>query len=693
MNSYAIISFDKYCSGSIKSEKSKKENLLFFDRIIQHHLCAKQLMDWRLGLGLILQTLICTAISQDTSQMPPNLTTTSHNEYFFPRDVHLSDASFNCTAQNGRIQYEWRKDGEVLHNTQYITVDNSVGILKFNQMQNENYGIYQCFASNTHGTALSKPFKIKESRLGTFPTSQFQEVRCKQFEHCKVQCRDKPRCLPVSQCRVEWKIGMGTKASVEINKRVEVDGDGDLHFLWTNTSDWTGERYRCGVWHEQLNTLVVGSETSLKIDNATAVPGVDPVLVLKENGKASNGEKGVLRCLFSGYPVPDITWISPQNKIINNASKYEISNFGRVLTIFQAEQENEGTYTCKGGGRNGSVFFNVTSAPFLSGSNQMRDLIVPEGKEATFRCQAESLPNEEPPTPPAWKKNGVDLTTDGGKNMLREKSQVLTVNNVQTSDTGVYQCMSENSEGVLLKEAILQVIDPITIRKSPLGNYKIVPGDVLNLAVVADTDPSLTLQYKWTFTDQQGNEREIESNKYWKISWSNNNLTIDVRQVKEPSILHSLVGCYSVKVYHNYDQKVINITVETDIITMETGITSTDITTTDIVNTESSTNILTTKVTPKTYIAEETSSNAAVYIIVSVLLIVIVVVIVVVVVRRIQQKGYFMGKTKAAIGPDSDNELKENPYYDMSKVEYERSPVHNFEYEKAVIDKAENHEA
>lgn len=34
---------------------------------------------------------------------------------------------------------------------------------------------------------------------------------------------------------------------------------------------------------------------------------------------------------------------------------------------------------------------------------------------------------------------------------------MLSVKDVQKSDSGVYQCMSENSEGVLLKEAILKV--------------------------------------------------------------------------------------------------------------------------------------------------------------------------------------------------------------------------------------------
>lgn len=44
----------------------------------------------------------------------------------------------------------------------------------------------------------------------------------------------------------------------------------------------------------------------------------------------------------------------------------------------------------------------------------MQDLTVLEGKEAMFRCEPESLPNEVPPTPPLWEKNGVDLQIDGG---------------------------------------------------------------------------------------------------------------------------------------------------------------------------------------------------------------------------------------------------------------------------------------
>uniref|UniRef100_A0A8W8NA32 Ig-like domain-containing protein n=1 Tax=Magallana gigas TaxID=29159 RepID=A0A8W8NA32_MAGGI len=521
----------------------------------QHLLCVKSC--------LFLLVLACSTKGQGY-QWPPKINSTFKNEYFYPRDSTLTDASFNCTAQNEPIQYEWEKDGAVLQNSQYVSIDNLTGTLKFVKMQNRNYGTYQCFATNDNGTSLSKPFKVKEASLGSFPTSSIQEVQCKQYEHCKVPCRNKPRCVPESHCKVRWKIGEGTNTYVQTANRVALDSNGDLHLLWTKLGDWTGLLYICEVWNDVLKKQVVGSQTSLKIEMAPKAPELDPFAVFNESGKALVGGKGVLRCMFSGYPVPDIEWTDPQLAIIKNTpGKHEISDFGRKLTILHVEPDDEGVYSCKGKGKTESsqrVFLNVTSAPVLKGDNQMHDRVVVERDQATFRCEVESLPGELPPSQPLWKINGVDLNRETYH--LTENSQVLTVTNVQKSDTGVYQCISENSEGVLLKEAILKVIDQIKILEEPPNTYHIKIGDVLKVEIVADADPSFTLQYKWMFTDHKGNETEIESNKYWNVSWPiQNELTIDVRNVTD-EFLNSLTGHYSVKVYHSIDQTSFNFTVE-----------------------------------------------------------------------------------------------------------------------------------
>lgn len=64
----------------------------------------------------------------------------------------------------------------------------------------------------------------------------------------------------------------------------------------------------------------------------------------------------------------------------------------------------------------------------------MRDTTVTEGNNATFSCETMSLPKELPPTPPLWKKNGVNLEFDEGriesKNHKEDISKLCRVINI-----------------------------------------------------------------------------------------------------------------------------------------------------------------------------------------------------------------------------------------------------------------------
>ncbi|XP_061166760.1 contactin-4-like [Saccostrea echinata] len=423
-------------------------------------------------------------VSVSKDQLPPKIASTFNSEYYFPMLSILTDAKIECNAKNGKIEYEWKKDGVIVQNSKYVSVDKDTGTLKFNQMQGSDYGTYQCFAKNDFGTSLSEPFDVKVSAMGAFPSKEPEEIQCKEFEHCKIPCRDKPECSPESECRVEWKIGEGTKTNVELSKRVGVDGNGDLHFIWTNNTDWTGLNYKCGVWQEQLKMLVVGSITTLRIFNASLDPNLDPIVVYRSHGKAQYRGEGVLKCMFSGYATPDIEWVSPDNAVIKNSAKYVISDYDRGLTIKDAMPDDEGLYACRGKGINKTntqhVFLNVTSAPMLDSDSknpQMNDLLVSVGKNATFYCQAVSLPGEEVPSPPKWMKNGVALPIDEDKYILSPDHNTLTINVQKDSDTGVYQCMSENSEGVLFKEAFLKVIQYRPETTSIVGDNNPSTGD------------------------------------------------------------------------------------------------------------------------------------------------------------------------------------------------------------------------
>jgi hypothetical protein len=49
-------------------------------------------------------------------------------------------------------------------NSREVAVDAKLGTITFTRIQYQDYGTYQCFASNQYGTALSPPMEIREAR-------------------------------------------------------------------------------------------------------------------------------------------------------------------------------------------------------------------------------------------------------------------------------------------------------------------------------------------------------------------------------------------------------------------------------------------------------------------------------------------------------------------------------------------------
>lgn len=167
--------------------------------------------------------------------------------------------------------YQWRKDDVAVRNSRQVAVDSKLGTIVFTRIEMSDYGTYQCFASNQYGTALSPPIEVHEARklinlitfwyiynsstcstnlwkivlfrlppfimcplslgLGSFPVDPVSQD-CTKFQHCLIQCRNRPVCQPESQCRVEWKKGPGTDNNVRVSERVAVDGKGRHGWAW-----------------------------------------------------------------------------------------------------------------------------------------------------------------------------------------------------------------------------------------------------------------------------------------------------------------------------------------------------------------------------------------------------------------------------------------------------------------------------
>ncbi|XP_048727971.2 neuroglian-like isoform X3 [Ostrea edulis] len=530
-------------------------------------------------LGIIcFIVLICLCFCQVINR-PPSLTKIFEPEYYIQID-HSTPVTVQCEATNGDITYQWRKDNVAVRNSRQVAVDAKLGTITFTRIEYEDYGTYQCFASNQYGTALSPPIKIKEARLGSFPIEPVTQD-CTEYQECLIQCRNRPKCEPAAECRVEWKKGPGTDYNVRVSERIAVDGKGNLHILNVKQEDWDGQEYGCGLWNEVTKTFTKGSMTSLNIIKSTPKL-IEPKAVYNSvKVKAVLRQSATLQCIFAGSPIPSITWKTPHLDLINftRSQKYELADYGRKLLVKNITFDDEGYYTCIANNKvQQQSLLNVTSPPYLNPQNknpQMLDSYVSAGKNAAFYCDVMSVPGEDPPSLPIWKKNGRDIGASqvGVEYLVSQDMKELTVLDVMKAtsarpgSTGSYQCVSENSEGMIFKDAFLAVIDPIKILLRPEKSYRVDRESLLSLAVDAVTDPALNLRYRWRFTDSNNITINVANSASWMLSNDNKNLTINTQGLDKEEFFR-IIGRYTIEVYHSYDAEFVHIDVVTNVLTI-----------------------------------------------------------------------------------------------------------------------------
>lgn len=96
------------------------------------------------------------------------------------------------------------------------------------------------------------------------------------------------------------------------------------------------------------------------------------------------------------------------------------------------------------------LYFLILAKPFFS--YPLKHQHVDIGSKLTWRCEATAIP--EPVY--EWFKDGVPLVAVPGK--LSIVRNVLTIQNLETSDNGMYQCSAENFYGKSFTEGQLRVL-------------------------------------------------------------------------------------------------------------------------------------------------------------------------------------------------------------------------------------------
>lgn len=398
------------------------------------------------------QTIVHLCEGSDKDNLPPEITSVFEAEYFVPVSYSYP-FSLHCKADNGIISYQWFKNNSKIQTNDQVVVNESNGDLTFRKITKDCFGLYHCVAENQHGASVSLFVTVKEAALGVFFERTNETIKCEMFHHCKIPCTNRPNCEPSKECKIEWKIGMGTGNPVRTSKNIAIDGRGDLHFLNIKRSD-EGPNYSCGIWNEKIQRFAKGTTYTVEIIESNETNELKAVW--RNNPKAVLGESATLQCIFSGSPVPIIQWLNTNGSEIKPNSKYKIKQYGRELLIRNVTFDDEGEYACVA---NSAVpmnpYLNVTTPPMFAdtGSRFMMKVIQLSHEEETeIQCNTISAPNESDAVVIQWMKNGRNINKDSLYKFLEENKKLYIP---ITDKGGCYTCVTENSEGIAVANFIL----------------------------------------------------------------------------------------------------------------------------------------------------------------------------------------------------------------------------------------------
>ncbi|XP_056000705.1 neuronal cell adhesion molecule-like isoform X2 [Ostrea edulis] len=393
------------------------------------------------------------------SNRPPAIYKQPDFDVYFKRGEYVA---LPCRA-NGEPKptYRWTKNGINFNisdfGNKFLQLSGE-GTIVNNAPEEEDEGIYQCMAENEFGTSISNNVRLRMGKLGAFDDSEPVTYRPFLGDSLTLNC-----IPPVSVPKpfIEWVLRTpeGGFEPINYNGRISLDLEGRLRFTNVQREDeQQGKAYVCVVVNDFLRRNLF--DKSNYIIPVRKFPDLNPVQYLWTSASHEvglSGEPFILKCIFSGNPTPDVTWLK------NNTSLPEqhfLRSYGQELFIPNLKNEDAGQYTCSGSNSQGNAYRNidvrVQSKPYWE--VEPTNIKARVGTSATFICKAKGDPKPKI----AWFINGVKLTeskaaiTQSGR-LIRPSAGNLTFINLNENDSLVVQCNASNTYGYVFADVYLNI--------------------------------------------------------------------------------------------------------------------------------------------------------------------------------------------------------------------------------------------
>uniref|UniRef100_A0A8C7YSE3 Contactin 4 n=1 Tax=Oryzias sinensis TaxID=183150 RepID=A0A8C7YSE3_9TELE len=306
----------------------------------------------------------------------------------------------------------------------------SGGNLRISRLNRDrDAGTYQCLASNSFGTIVSREASLTFAYLESFKTQRRSPVSVREGQGMVLLCGPPPHS---GDLVFSWIFNESTTFVQQETRRFISQETGNLYIAKVEPSD-VGN-YTCVVTNTVTKTRVQGPSTPL---------------VLR-----SDGDELFPPFLFfisSPSPAPSITWRREDGAPFPR--KVDTRKTNGVLEIPYFQQDDVGTYECVAENSRGmnkvKGKLSFYAPPHLIEKPQDVQKLIDDS--LVWECKATGKPKPSY----RWMKNGENLEST---ERIQVANGVLSISRLTLSDTGMYQCVAGNKHGEVYSNAELRVI-------------------------------------------------------------------------------------------------------------------------------------------------------------------------------------------------------------------------------------------